>query len=107
MNSVNIIGRLTAEPELRFTTTGSAVCRMRVAIDRPGEDTGAVFVDVTAWERLAETCSEHLGKGRQVAVSGRLEYREWTDDQGSRHSRHEVVAHSVDFLARPASEVGA
>ncbi len=102
MNSVNITARLTADPELRFTPKGTPVCAMRVAIDRPGQDT-AIFIGVTVWERLAESCADHLAKGRQVGISGRLDHSEWTDDQGTRHSRHEIVATTVDFLGRPST----
>jgi len=61
---------------------------------------------VVAWERLAETCGEYLTQGRQVAVSGRLDYSEWNDAEGARHSRHEIVASGVDFLAQPKTRDG-
>lgn len=101
MNSIQIIGRLTKDPELTTTKAGQALCRMRVAVPRPGSDAEAVYIDVVAWERLAETCGKHLAQGRQVAVSGRLDYSEWSDAEGARHSRHEIVASGVDFLAQP------
>jgi len=61
---------------------------------------------VVAWERLAETCGEYITQGRQVAVSGRLDYSEWTDADGTRHSRHEIVTSGVDFLAQPKTSGG-
>ena len=106
MNNVNLIGRLTADPELRFTAGGTPVCTLRLAVNRPrkdGADQGAVFVDVVSFARQAEAVAEHLAKGRQVAVSGRLEYRQWESADGSAHSKHEVIANQVDFLARPAA----
>jgi single-strand DNA-binding protein len=106
MNNVNLIGRLTADPELRFTAGGTPVCTLRLAVNRPrkdGADQGAVFVDVVSFARQAEAVAEHLAKGRQVAVSGRLEYRQWESADGSAHSKHEVIANQVDFLARPAT----
>jgi len=57
-------------------------------------------------KRLAETCGEYLTQGRQVAVTGRLDYSEWSDAEGARHSRHEIVANGVDFLAQPKTSGG-
>ncbi len=103
MNTVNLIGRLTADPELRNTNGGTPVCTVRLAVNRPrkdGKDQGAVFIDVVSFSRQAEAVAEHLGKGRQIAVTGRLEYREWTTDE-VRHSLHEVIAQDVTFLDAP------
>jgi single-strand DNA-binding protein len=80
---------------------------MRIAVPGPGSGTEPVYIDVVAWERLAETCGEYLRHGRQVAVSGRLDYSEWSDAEGARHSRHEIVANGVDFLAQPKTTSGA
>jgi len=108
MNSINLTGRLTADPELRTTPSGASVGNMRIAVarrrGRDGEDRGAVFVDVTTFGRLAESVGQYLEKGRQVAVSGRLELDEWETDAGERRSRHKVVADEVEFLARPREE---
>lgn len=104
MNTIQLIGRLTRDPELRHTNGGTPTTSLRLAVPRrrrEGEDRGAVFVDVVTFAKQAEAAAEHLGKGRQVAVSGRLEYREWTAQDGSHRSRHEVVADEVLFLARP------
>jgi single-strand DNA-binding protein len=105
MNSVNLIGRLTADPEARTTASGTPVTGMRLAIARrpkAGEDRGAVFIDITAWDKLGELCAEHLTKGRQVAISGRLELDEWTAGDGTKRQRHHVVAEAVEFLgAKP------
>jgi single-strand DNA-binding protein len=105
MNTVNLIGRLTADPELRYTNGGTPVCTLRLAVNRPpkdGQDQGGVFIDVVSFSRQAEAVAEHLAKGRQVAVSGRLEYRQWQGDDGPR-SKHEIIANQIDFLAKPAS----
>lgn len=107
MNTVTLIGRLTADPQLRNTNGGTPVCTLRLAVPRPpkdGDDQSAVFVDVTTSARQAEAVSEHMAKGRQVAVTGRLEYREWTGEDGSPRSKHEVVASQIDFLARPMGQ---
>jgi len=109
MNTVALIGRLTADPELRFTAGGTPVCTVRLAINRPpkdGEDQGAIFIDVVSFGRQAEAVAEHLAKGRQVAVTGRLEYRQWEANDGSPRSKHEVIANQVDFLAKPAGSNG-
>lgn len=96
MNSVNLIGRLTRDPELRHAPSGTAVCILRIAVNgvRDGE---VCFVDVVAFEKQAEACAAHLTKGREVAVSGRLSYSEWQADDGSKRSRHEVIGR-VQFL---------
>jgi single-strand DNA-binding protein len=101
MNSVNLIGRLTKDPELRYTPNGNAVCTLRLAVSRRkrnGDDQGAVFVDVVSFGPRAEAVAEHMTKGRQVAVSGRLEYQEWKAQDGSPRSRHEVIGEQVQFL---------
>jgi single-strand DNA-binding protein len=103
MNSINLTGRLTADPETR-SARATDVARFRLAIGRrrgrEGEDRGAVYVDVVTFGGLARSCGEHLAKGRQVAVSGRLELDEWQTDGGERRSRHKVVADEVGFLDR-------
>ena len=98
MNSVNLTGRLTRDPELRSTPGGRSVADLRLAVDRRNRDADPVYVDVVAWEGLGENAARYLSKGREVAVSGRLDYREWEAEDGSRRSRHSVVAESIDFL---------
>ena len=102
MNSITLIGRLTADPESRSTQGGTAVTTIRLAVQRPkGRDSGergAVFVDVTCFAGLAEVCGKHLEKGRRVAVSGRLEHDQWQAGDGTRRQRHYVVADEVEFL---------
>ena len=100
MNSINLIGRLTRDPELRTTSGGTEVCAMRIAIDRQGD--GADYVDVTTFGKLAEVCSQYLEKGRQIGVAGRLHYSEWETD-GSKRSKHEVIAQGVQFLSSSSS----
>ncbi|MGI8593503.1 MAG: single-stranded DNA-binding protein [Solirubrobacteraceae bacterium] len=102
MNSINLTGRLTRDPELRTTHSGTPVGSLRLAVQRrrsrDGEDRGAVFVDVTAFGALGENCAQYLETGRQVAVSGRLELDEWENDAGQRRQRHHVIADEVEFL---------
>ena len=100
MNSIQLIGRLTRDPELRSTKSGKPVANMRLAVSRRDRDADPVYVDVVAYDALAEICGQHLEKGRQVAVSGRLDYQQW-EHEGAKRSKHEVIAAEVDFLARP------
>jgi single-strand DNA-binding protein len=106
MNSVNLIGNLTADPELRKSDSGSVV-KLRVALQRRrgknGEDRGADFVDVTAFGDQAENCARYLSKGRKVGVIGRLHHSEWDSDDG-RRQRLEVIADNVEFLGRKPDE---
>jgi single-strand DNA-binding protein len=76
---------------------------MRLAVPR-GPDDQPVYIDTVAFARLADTCAAQLAKGHQIAVSGRLDYVEWTADDGSKRSKHEIIASRVDFLARPAGD---
>ena len=89
-----------------LTPNGTQVCTLRLASNRApkdGKDQGAVFVDVVTFNRLAEAVAENLEKGRQVAITGRLEYRQWETPEGSPRSKHEIIANQVQFLAKPAS----
>jgi single-strand DNA-binding protein len=104
-----IIGRLTQDPEIRYTPKGMAVATMRVAVNHRGRDRAeeSSFFDVVAFGKLAETCGEYLSKGRVVLVDGRLRERRWESKEG-RRSRLEIVASTVEFLdPPPESAVGA
>ncbi len=102
MNKIQLIGRLTRDPELRYTPTGMATTTIRLAVPRRkrnAEEQPPVYVDVVSFDKQAEAVGEYLAKGRRVGVSGRLEYREWQSQQdGSMHSKHEVVADEIEFL---------
>ena len=97
MNSVNITGRLTASPELRYTNDAKPVASLRVAIN--GRNDHVDFVDVTVWGKLAETVAEHKSKGDQLAVSGGITSSEWEHD-GDRRYRTAITAEEIVFLAR-------
>lgn len=102
LNVVILIGRLTKDPELRYTPSGKAVARLRLAVDRSigsaqsGDNTD--FIDVVVWEKQAEVCSQYLTKGRLVAVQGRLQIRSYDAQDGTRRIAAEVVANTVRFL---------
>ncbi len=107
MNTVQLIGRLTRDPELRYTQTGVATTTLRLAVPRRkrnGEEQPPVYVDVVSFNAQAEAIAEHLAKGRRVAVTGRLEYREWEAKDGSPHSKHEVIADQVEFMDAPPKQ---
>ena len=97
MNVVTLIGNLATEVELREVGPEKKVASFLLAIDRASRDGGADFVNVSAWDRQAELCAEYLGKGRRIAVDGRLKSRSW-DEEGKRRSALEVVARRVEFL---------
>lgn len=89
-------GNLTADPELRFTQNGTAVCTFTVAQNRKrGDDDVAHFFDVTCWKHLAEHVKESLSKGDNVLVSGVLEQQRWQNDQGENRSKVAIVAWDV------------
>jgi single-strand DNA-binding protein len=103
MNSVNITGRLTADPELRSLPSGEAVCKLRLAVEglAPGRETG--YLNVSCFGSGGQAAARVLDKGWLVAVSGRLAYRVWETDEGSKRHDYEVVG-NVEFLAAPRGE---
>src|SRR5437868_12536556 len=97
MNVVTLIGNLATEVELREVGPEKKVASFVLAIDRASRDGGADFVSVSAWDRQAELCAEYLGKGRRIAVDGRLRSRSW-EEEGKGRTRIEVVARRIEFL---------
>ena len=97
MNTVILVGRLTRDPELKFLQSGKAVCKFTLAVDKPFGDKEADFIPIVVWQKLAETCANHLSKGRLVAVAGRLQIRSYEKD-GQNRQFAEVVASEVKFL---------
>lgn len=106
-NHVAVMGRLTADPELRSTQSGVAVASFRVAVDRDFKDKttgerGTDFFPVVCWRQTAEFAGRYLTKGRQVTVSGRLQARDYTDREGHKRTITEIVADNVYFAdSRP------
>jgi single-strand DNA-binding protein len=101
MNTMQFTARLTRDPEIRELDGDKTVADLRLAIPRrrgrDGEDKGAVFVDATAWNGLANVIGQYLHQGSRIAGTGRLEYSEWETDHGKR-SKHEIVLEQVEFL---------
>jgi single-strand DNA-binding protein len=109
LNRVILIGRLTRDPEMRYTTTGIGVCQFSLAVNRPFTNRAGErevdFIDIVTWRQLAETCANYLGKGRLVAVEGRLQIRSYETQEGQKRRVAEVVADNVRFLDRPGKSV--
>ena len=102
MNSVVLIGRLTADPQTHAGEQHESAT-FRLAVPRPGSD-GAEFIDIVTFDKLAATCGEWLTKGREVAVVGKLRLSEWTGRDGERRSKVQVVADAVQFLGAPTKK---
>ena len=102
LNRIILMGRLTRDPELRHTQTGTAVASFTLAVDRDFKDrtTGEKatdFIDIVAWRQTAEFVSRFFTKGRMAVVEGRLQLRDWTDRDGNKRRSAEVVAENVYF----------
>lgn len=99
MNSINLIGRMTADPELRRTQDGTAVCTFTLAVRRPRVKDTSDFIDCVAWRQSAEYLTQYGHKGDIVAVSGALNSRKWKDKDGNNRTSWEAVAESVELLS--------
>jgi single-strand DNA-binding protein len=102
-NSVTLMGNLTRDPDLRYTSGGSPVCSFGLAINHKYTSNGekkeeVTFVDITVWGRVAENCNEYLSKGSSVILGGRLQLDSWQTDDGQKRSKLRVVANIVQFL---------
>ena len=105
INRVVLVGNLTRDPELRHTPSGTAVCKLRLAVNTRQKDqaTGEWgdkpnYFDVTVWGNQGESCAQYLAKGRPVGVDGRLDWREWDAQDGTKRQAVEIIADSVQFL---------
>lgn len=104
INRVVLVGNLTRDPELRQTPNGKSVCTLGLAVnERYKNDAGEWvdkpnYFDIVVWGAQAENCERYLSKGRPVAIDGRLSYRSWEAQDGSKRSKVEVIAGTVQFL---------
>ncbi|HYX78606.1 MAG TPA: single-stranded DNA-binding protein [Solirubrobacterales bacterium] len=105
INRVILTGNLTRDPELRSLQSGTSVCKLRVAVNSRRKDSAsgewvdkANYFDVTVWGAQGENCATYLSKGRPVAVDGRLDWREWEAQDGSKRQSVEIIADSIQFL---------
>jgi single-strand DNA-binding protein len=113
INRVVLVGNLTKDPELRHTPSGTAVCSLRLAVNTRRKDAATGewtekpnYFDVTVWGNQGENCAQYLSKGRPVAVDGRLEWREWDAQDGTKRQAVEIIADSVQFLGGRAEGEG-
>lgn len=105
LNDVKLVGRLTRDPELRYTTGGIAVCHFRIAVGRKYRDRNSnewkeevAFVPCSVWRETAERCGQRLKKGSPVFVEGRLRSKEWTTKEGQKRSDLELDVQRIQFL---------
>jgi single-strand DNA-binding protein len=107
LNKVFLIGNLTADPELKYTASGTARTRFSIAVNRQYKDSAGqlqeevTFVPIVTWGTQAENCANYLSKGRSVAVEGRLRIDSFENAEGERRKVVEVVAQNVQFLGGP------
>lgn len=106
LNRVILIGRLTRDPELKYTPNGTAVCTFTLAINRKFNREETDFIDIVVWRGLAENCASYLGKGRLAAVEGRLQVRSYETQEGQKRKVTEVIADDVRFLDRAGTGSG-
>lgn len=101
LNKVFVIGRLTRDPELRYTPQGTAVCDIRLAVDDGrGEHKRTCFIDAVCWRKTAESVAEYLTKGSEVFVEGRLHLDEWTDQDSNKRSKIKITCERCQFMNR-------
>ncbi len=108
LNVVALVGRMVADPELKYTPSGVAVCSLRIAVDRRFKSEGGErqtdWIDVVAWRQSAEFAANYLTKGRLIGVQGRLQTRSWVQQDGQKRSKMEVVADNLQGLDRPKEQ---
>lgn len=102
MNKVILMGRLTKDPEVRYTQTNNTlVAGFTLAVNRrfvkQNEERQADFINVVAWSKIGEFCSKYFKKGQQVGIIGRIQNRTWDDDQGKKHYMTEIIAEEAYF----------
>ena len=99
-NRIILIGRLTRDPELKYSPQGTAIATFTLAINRKFNKEETDFIDIVAWKGLAENCANYLGKGRLAAIEGRLQIRSYETKEGQKRKVAEIVADDVRFLDR-------
>jgi len=99
-NKIILIGRLTADPELRYTPNGNPVANFTLAVNRRSskEEKEADFINIVAWQKLAEICSQYLTKGKLIMVDGRLQTRTYEANDGTKRKVFDVVADNMQML---------
>jgi single-strand DNA-binding protein len=109
INKVIVVGRLSADVDLKYTPSGAAVARFGLAVGGKPKNDGSdsvSFFNIVVWGKAAENCSNYLSKGKQIALEGRLEQRSWVAQDGSKRSTIEIIADRVEFLGAPSAARG-
>lgn len=107
MNKVVLIGRLSKEPELRYTSNNTPVCQINVAISRPisqGKEPETDFINVTIWNKQAENLVKYVKKGNQIAIEGRIQTRSYDNEEGKKVYVTEVLANHVEFIGNNSNK---
>lgn len=104
MNRVCLMGRIGRDLELKKTNSGVSVVSFPLAVDRNGKDAGTDWIDIVTWRGTAEVLCNYAGRGRLIAVEGRLQMRDWTDKNGNKRRSYEVQADSVYFADNRRSD---
>lgn len=107
INSVTLVGRVVRDLEVRSTNTGKSVSSFALAVDGFGKDAPANFIDCVAWNKAAEILAEFATKGKQVAITGRIQTRPWEDKEGNKRKATEVVVDQFMLLGNKKSDAGA
>lgn len=111
MNKVVLLGRLTKDPDVKYTQTGKVVCQFTLAVDRPFKDVDGNketdFIPVVVWGKIAELVGNSCSKGHRLMVEGRLQIRSYDAKDGTKRWVTEIIANSVEFIERKASGGGA
>ena len=111
INTAVIMGRLTADPELKTTASGLSVLSFSVAVDRnyqkEGEEKAVDFINIVAWRKTAEFVSKYFHKGSMIAVEGSIQTRKYEDKDGNKRTAFEILANTVSFCGKEASSIPA
>lgn len=106
-NKVILIGRVAADPELRYTPSGKPVVNFVIAVNRPkfgeAQQSNADFINIVAWQKLAEICANYLTKGKLIMIDGALHTRTYETKDGQKRKAYEVLANTMKMLDRPKS----
>ena len=106
MNNVSLVGRLTADPEIKHTKSGTAYTRFSVAVDRPvkqGEEKQADFINIVAWNKTAEFVCRYFTKGQRIGLTGSIRTGSYTDKDGNKRNTVEVWGNNVEFVEKKTS----
>ncbi len=109
MNKVILIGRLTKDPELKYTASNTAVCTFTIAVDRrfkSDNQPSADFIPVVAWRQTAEFIAKYFAKGNRIAITGQIQVRSWDDQEGKKHYATEVIVDDAEFVESKRQDNG-